>query len=58
MSEKFNQIFENIFTDAKKPVNRKRVRVKNVSVKNNSNQYCEGKTKRMRVADTQKKNVK
>lgn len=58
MLEKFNAIYENIMTDAKKPIKRKRVRVKNVKTAENVNQFCEGETKRLKVADTQKKNVK
>lgn len=58
MLEKFNQLCESIFTDAKRPIRRKRVRVKNVSVKSNTDQYCEAKTRKMREAKTQQKNVK
>lgn len=58
MLDKFNQLCEEILADKKKTVKRKAVRVKNIPVKKNVNQFCEGEKKELKTPLTQEKNVK
>ena len=57
MLDKFNELCNQILTEAKKPVKRRVVRIKNMPVKKNLDQFCQGKTKSMKTPLTQTKNV-
>ena len=58
MLDKFNELCNQILTEAKKPVKRRVIRIKNMPTKKNLDQFCQGKTKEIKTPLTQTKNVK
>lgn len=58
MLDKFNELCNQILTEAKKPVKRRVTRIKNIPCKKNMDQFCDGKTKPIQTPLTQTKNVK